>query len=81
MNPKVTRLSVKMISTIVWIYTFVGICLSNSEADTSALRRSSFSTSTEFINPYKSRGASLRVRQLSNNANQLRDAAVKITEA
>ena len=74
-TPKGTGLSVKMISTMVWISTFVGICLSNSEADTSALRRSSFSTSTQFINPYKSRGASLQVRQLSNNANQLQDAA------
>ena len=70
-------LSTKTISiTIFWVCAFLGICYSDSEADPISLRRSSFSTSTDqFINPYKSRGASLRARQLSNNANQLRDAA------
>ena len=58
----------------MWISTCVHFCLSDSEADAEALRRSSFSTSSiEYVNPYKSRGASLRARQISNN--KLRDAA------
>ena len=72
--PKMAKLSIKLISTLLWVSTCVHFCLSDSEADAEALRRSSFSTSSiEYLNPYKSRGASLRGRPISNN--QLRDAA------
>lgn len=74
--PKMAKLSIKLISTLLWINACVHFCLSDSEADAEALRRSSFSTSSiEYVNPYKSRGASLRSRPISSNVNQLRDAA------
>ena len=72
--PKMAKLSIKLISTLLWICACVHICLTDSEANAEALRRSSFSTSSiEYVNPFKSRGSSLRARQISNN--QLRDAA------
>ena len=71
------EVSVKnMISIIIWVVACLEVfCNADSDAESNARRRSSFSTSSEYINPYKSRGASLRGRHLSGNFNALRDAA------
>ena len=72
---KSTTASVKMISFIVWLSAIIGNGLAESEAGINPLRFSSFSTSTDFVNPFKSRGASLRGRNPIEGENHLRDAA------
>ena len=72
---KMTIASIKMISVLVCISAFISMVLSESDPGFSSLRRSSYASSSDFVNPFKSRGASLRGRKPNIGASPLRDAA------